>query len=204
MAGSLVEGRHEFSVPIDSAVDGVMFSVSLQCLESVDVLKPRVTWSRTPRPESSINFVPAESSRCRNPNRASGGCACQATAWAFSWCRQRATRRSAESSSSAKGGRPGHEGLFPTHAPPRAGVPQLLAIEINGTVSDVRARLVTSAFEQVAAFPLRESSSSADDHEFVVAVTPPATAFRVVVSGVDGAGWPFQRVHAPLFEPAPR
>lgn len=103
-----------------------------------------------------------------------------------------------------EGGRPGHEGLFPTHAPPRAGVPQLLAIEINGTVSDVRARLVTSAFEQVAAFPLRESSSSADDHEFVVAVTPPATAFRVVVSGVDGAGWPFQRVHAPLFEPAPR
>jgi hypothetical protein len=102
------------------------------------------------------------------------------------------------------GGRPGHEGLFPTHEPPRATVRQWLAIEVSGSISDVRARLVTSAFEEITTLPLHESSSGAIDHEFVAQVTPPATAFRIVVSGIDGLGLPFQRVHAPLCEPTRR
>ena len=102
------------------------------------------------------------------------------------------------------GVRPGHEGLFPTHEPPRATVPQWLAIGVSGSMSDVRARLVTPEFEEITTLPLREWSPGANDHEFVAEVTPPATAFRIVVSGVDALGLPFQRVHAPLFEPTLR
>src|SRR5262245_15944677 len=40
VAGSLIDGRHELPFPIDSAVDDVMFSVSLQCLQSVDIVTP--------------------------------------------------------------------------------------------------------------------------------------------------------------------
>src|SRR5262249_56520185 len=32
VAGSLIDGRHEFAFPIDSTIDAMMISVSLQCL----------------------------------------------------------------------------------------------------------------------------------------------------------------------------
>src|SRR5262245_37288196 len=40
VAGSLVDGRHDFSFPIDSTIESMMVSVSLQCLQSVDVITP--------------------------------------------------------------------------------------------------------------------------------------------------------------------
>jgi hypothetical protein len=199
-AGSLVEGRHEFSFPIDSAVEGVMVSVSLQCLQSVDIV--------TPSGELLQNTGAGEFHAFRAgrivtlPQPEPGGWHVRvAGRGMFFLVVQAKSELSLDRVEFVRdGGRPGHEGLFPTHEPPRAAVPQWLAIGVSGNVSDVRARLVTSAFEAITALPLRQSSPGAVDHEFVAQVTPPATAFRIVVSGVDALGLPFQRVHAPLFE----
>ena len=65
------------------------------------------------------------------------------------------------------------------------------------------ARLVTQGFQDLAAIPLRTESSDTGE-EFVGDITPPERAFRLVVNGRDAGGIPFQRVHAPLFDPAPR
>ena len=39
-AGTLAEGVHEFSIPVDSAIESAMFSISLQCLQVVEIVRP--------------------------------------------------------------------------------------------------------------------------------------------------------------------
>ena len=40
LAGEMNAGVHEFRVPIDSAVDSVLFSIAVQCLHTADVARP--------------------------------------------------------------------------------------------------------------------------------------------------------------------
>jgi hypothetical protein len=40
LAGSLTPGLHEFHVPIDSSVESVVSSISVQCLQVADVIPP--------------------------------------------------------------------------------------------------------------------------------------------------------------------
>jgi hypothetical protein len=40
LAGSIPSGLHDFRVPIDPSVDSVVFSFSVQCLQSTDVVPP--------------------------------------------------------------------------------------------------------------------------------------------------------------------
>jgi hypothetical protein len=98
-----------------------------------------------------------------------------------------------------EGGRPGHEGLFPTLEPARPGVAQLIEVVVSGTAEHVRARLVSSEFENLGAIPLRALSASDEEQRFLGNVTPRVDRFRVLISGTDARGLPFQRVHAPLF-----
>src|SRR5262245_20225464 len=204
-AGTLVDGRHEFPFPVDSTVESMMVSVSLQCLQSVDVVTPsgqvlqqtaanEFHAFRAGRIITLLQPMPGVW-RIRVAGRGMSFLVVQAKS-ELSLDRVKFVR---------EGGRPGHEGLFPTHEPPRAGVPQWLAIDLSGQASKVTARLVTSPFADIAALRLQKSSSEpADEQEFLAHVTSPSFAFRVVVSGTDAIGLPFQRVHAPMFEPVTR
>src|SRR5690349_10675949 len=40
LAGFMPPGLHEFNVPIDSTVESVLFSISVQCLQTADVVRP--------------------------------------------------------------------------------------------------------------------------------------------------------------------
>ena len=43
LTGALNPGLHEFHVPIDSTVESVVFSISVQCLQAADVFGRRAT-----------------------------------------------------------------------------------------------------------------------------------------------------------------
>jgi len=45
----------------------------------------------------------------------------------------------------------------------------------------------------------RQEGGSGDDQTYVGDVTPKAAEYRLQVSGADGKGFPFTRMHAPLF-----
>jgi hypothetical protein len=100
----------------------------------------------------------------------------------------------------APGGRPGHDGLFPLKGTPPAGSARLLEVDLHGTAREVKFRFVSSQAEvlqDVALSPL--DGGSGDDQAYVGEVTPKAAEYRLQVSGVDGKGFPFTRMHAPLF-----
>jgi len=201
-AGSLAAGRHEFSFPIDSTIEAMMVSVSLQCLESVDIVRPSGQLLESMSTAAEIHaFRAGRVATLPHPEHGRWRVRVAGHGMFFLVAQAKSDLSLDRVEFVREGGRPGHEGLFAIHEPPRAGVPQLLAMELAGTMSGVRARVVTSAFDDAGAIVLRESPGATNGREFVASVVPPAAAFRVVVSGLDPLGLPFQRVYAPLFEP---
>jgi von Willebrand factor A domain-containing protein 7 len=96
----------------------------------------------------------------------------------------------------AKGGRPGHEGLFKIPGQPIAGRPATLRVEL----SDDHPRapqfvLVSTRGEQIQPAPLIATG----DDEFVGSITVPEEPFRVAVRGSDQAGGRYQRLASNLF-----
>ncbi len=95
----------------------------------------------------------------------------------------------------AIGGRPGHEGLFKIQGQPIAGRPATLRVTLSEPVPDPVFRLVSIEGESLQAIDLKPESES----EFIGTAALPREPFRVMATGADDAGRPFQRVFAALF-----
>jgi hypothetical protein len=201
VVGSLKDGIHEYAIPVDATVETVRFSVSLQCLQIAEIARPDGVLLQAADP--AVEYEQFQAGRIVSVRQPAPGI------WRvrvsgrglFSLVVQGRSEVSLDAVEFVReAGRPGHEGLLPTHEPPKAGVPQMLRIAVSGPVADVRARLVTSIFEDLQSLSLRVVSQDDDDQEWLAVVTPRPGAFRVVVSGRDERGYVVQRVHAPLLE----
>jgi hypothetical protein len=201
VSGSVTEGVHDFVVPIDSTVESVMISVSLQCLQVADITTPSGAGLRANDP--GVDYHQFEAGRIVTVASPAPG------AWKvtvsgrglFFLVVQAKTELSLGTARFvAPGGRPGHEGLFPVKGAVPAGSARLLEVDLHGTAREVRFRFVSSqgdALQDVALAP--QDGGSGDDQTYVGEVTPKAAEYRLQVSGVDGKGFPFTRMHAPLF-----
>lgn len=95
----------------------------------------------------------------------------------------------------APGGRPGHEGLFKIPGMPVAGRPAMLRVSLSSAPKRPVFQLASIDAQILEAITLEAES----DDEFIGPVTLPDRPFRVLVSGVDDAGTPFQRMFPTLF-----
>ena len=188
LAGELDPGVHEFRVPIEAAVESVVFSISVQCFRVADIARPSgaplvggdgVTDLSNPtqrvvivkRPEAGVWTI-----------RAAG------TGLAGVMVQARSDLGIAEVQFAAV-----DSALF-TRAP-LPGVENVVRIYLTGEVSEAQAFLVNAAFRRIASLPL---SFVASEGYFSSRATVPTEAFRVMVEGKDATGVAFQRVHAPL------
>ena len=199
-AGTLAEGVHEFSIPVDSAIESAMFSISLQCLQVVEIVRPSGDELRANDP--GVEYHQFQAGRIVTLPKPTPG------AWTvrvagkgmFFLVLQAKSELTLDRVAFVEpGGRPGHEGLFPIKGAPRRGVAQKLEVEMSGAFRNPRFRFVSSAAELIQELPLEAQEDSGGEHAFLGDVTPRARQFRLAVSGEDGRGFPFQRVHAPLF-----
>ena len=199
-AGTLAEGVHEFSIPVDSAIESAMFSVSLQCLQVVEIVRPSGDELRANDP--GVEYHQFQAGRIVTLPKPTPG------AWTvrvagkgmFFLVLQAKSELTLDRVAFVEpGGRPGHEGLFPIKGAPRRGVAQKMEVEMSGAFRNPRFRFVSSAAELIQELPLEAQEDSGGEHAFLGDVTPRARQFRLAVSGEDGRGFPFQRVHAPLF-----
>jgi hypothetical protein len=88
-----------------------------------------------------------------------------------------------------RGGRPGHEGLFPVKSEPRAGATALARVSLGGAPRGAIVGFVTLSGQAIGSdVPL-----SLDDGEALVEVTVPRGTYRVRVRGTDASGRSFQR-----------
>ena len=192
LAGSITPGLHEFQIPIDPSVDSVLFSISVQCLQTAEVVRPSgapvvgdgVTDLSNFRAERMVIVTRPEPGVWTVRVMGSGvaGVVVQA---------QSAIGISQIAFAPARG-----DAEF--KAVPSAGIENLLRIRMSGPVAELRASLVSGVFQRLADLPL---SAGEVNGSFVGRVTPNAGGFRVAIAGRDAAGFVFQRTSAPLFTP---
>ena len=205
VAGSLVEGVHSFDVPIDSTIESVLFSISLQCLQVVEIATP--TGALLEDGGEGVDAHRFEAGRVivvAHPPAGAWRVTVSGRGLFFLVVQARTPLALDGVRFVAPSGRPGHGGLFPVHGPPAYGVPQWLEVTVGGDVRAPRFQLVSSANELLQPIELRPvtEESSGETRTFLGQVTPRSRQFRVAVSGVDATGAPFQRVHAPLYSTA--
>ncbi len=199
-AGTLAEGVHEFSIPVDSAIESAMFSVSLQCLQVVEIVRPSGDELRANDPGvEDHQFQAGRIVTLPNPTPGAWTVRVAGKGMFFLVLQAKSELTLDRVAFVEPGGRPGHEGLFPIKGAPRRGVAQKLEVEMSGAFRNPRFRFVTSAAELIQELPLEAQEGSSGEQSFLGDVTPSARQFRLAVSGQDGRGFPFQRVHAPLF-----
>jgi len=204
-AGTLAEGVHEFSIPIDSTIESAMFSISLQCLQVVEIVRPSGDELRANDP--GVDYHQFQAGRIVTVPKPTPG------AWTvrvagkgmFFLVLLAKTDLSLDRVTFVEpGGRPGHKGLFPIKGSPKRGVAQKLEVELSGTLRDPAFRFISSSAETIQELSLQPQEAGSDERAFLGEVTPRARQFRFAVSGVDPRGFAFQRVHAPLFTTEPR
>jgi hypothetical protein len=193
LAGTINPGVHEFRVPIDSTVESVVFSISVQCLQTAGVTRPSgaplvggdgVTDLSNFQAERMLIVQRPEAGVWTMRAAGSGvaGIMVQATS-----ALEIADLQFAAVGSTA------------FTRVPVAGVENVVNIGISGRAIEVRASIVNAAFRRIAALPLTAGETEAS---YVSRFTPGTVGFRVMVEGKDANGVPFQRVHAPLFTTA--
>ena len=191
LAGSLNPGLHEFNVPIDSTVESVLFSISVQCLQTADVVRPSGAMAIGDDVTDLPNFRAQHMVIVKRPEpgmwtlRVAGsgisGVVVQARSGIGISQPEFAPRSQA------------------TFAPiPTAAVQNTLRIRVSGRASDLRASIVSGQFMLLADLPLTAGET---DGTYLSRFTPGTEAFRVVVTGNDAAGLFFQRMSAPLVTP---
>jgi hypothetical protein len=201
VSGSVTDGVHDFVVPIDSTVESVMISVSLQCLQVADITTPSGASLRANDP--GVNYHQFEAGRMvtvATPAPGAWKVTVSGRGLFFLVVQAKTALTLATARFVAPGGRPGHEGLFPVKGSLPAGSARLLEVDLHGAAHDVTFRFVSSQGDNLQDLVLpRQEGGSEDDQTYVGEVTPKAAEYRLQVSGVDGKGLPFTRMHAPLF-----
>jgi hypothetical protein len=191
LAGSMTPGLHEFNVPIDSTVESVLFSISVQCLQTADVVRPSGAIAIGDDVTDLPNFRAQHMVIVRRP---------EPGVW---------TVRAAGSGISGVvvQARSGIGISQPEFAPaagttfaavPSAGVPNTLRIRTSGRTSDLRASLVSGQFMLLADLPLEVGET---ERTYVSRFTPGTEPFRLLITGKDADGFAFQRMSAPLVSP---
>lgn len=96
-------------------------------------------------------------------------------------------------------GRPGHEGYFRIPGQPVAGQPAMVRVELSGKTRNVQFHLISPEARTLQPAELQTHPDGGDENEFLGELTLPATPFRLVVTGEDESGQPFERVFSSLF-----
>lgn len=188
--GTLNAGTHEFRVPIDPSIESVAFSMSVQCLQNVELLSPSGVFGQA----SDVNDFSSRAWRVVVVKRPEPGIwTIRAAGSGFVGVIVQA--RSALRMTQVQFGV--GESTTLVHSP-RPGRENVVWIGIEGATSQVEASLVDATFRRIAPLPL---TAGPLEGTYLSRFTPGAAPFRVLVEGKDANGVSFQRLHAPLFTP---
>jgi hypothetical protein len=192
LAGDLKPGGHEFRVPIDSSLESVLFSISVQCLKTAEVARPSGAPVAGGEGVTDLsNFVAQRMVIVKRPEAGLWTLRASGTGIAGVMVQASSPLRLSEVAFSAGGS------LAFTHQP-SAGIENLVRIAMSGAATDLQASVVNAAFRRIASLPL---SPAERDGTYLSRFTPGTDGFRVLVEGKDANGVAFQRVSARLFLP---
>jgi hypothetical protein len=203
-SGTLTSGSASVSVPVDSTVESVTFSVSIDVKGAINVLRPSGATVSPTDPGVTITEL------------SSGRVVTVATPETGQWQLQVGGSGSYSAQVQANSsiqfnsfdfveltGRPFHEGLFPIAGQPVTGGSQTGLAALLGPFSTASFTLVDQSGNAIQPVSLAQGNPDAAADEFVGAFTPPTVPFRVSASGQDKNGLPYQRLFPSSFKAQP-
>ena len=188
LAGSLTPGPHDFHVPIDSSVESVLFSVSVQCLHTVDVVRPSGLPASGEGVKDLSNFRAERMVIVTRPEPGIWTVSVSGSGVAGVVVQARTAIGISDVQFA-----PGQSVNFT--AIPSAGTENVVRLRLGGQLQDVQASLVSGVFAPIAKLPLEINES---DGFYRSHFTPGRDGFRVLVVGKDSDGNVVQRMYAPL------
>ncbi len=195
-AGDLEEGTHEFTIPVDGTVNSVLFSISLQCMQTVEIARPDGSLVQASEPNVEWHaFQAARLVTIQAPGPGDYRVRVAGRGLFFMVTQARSDIGVEGARFVREGGRPGHEGLFRDDAPLVPGTSRQLEIELSPGLTSPTVVMISSAGEVLGEAAL----TAAGEGTFLALVNVPTARFRVGVLVHDAAGARVQRVHAPLF-----
>jgi hypothetical protein len=193
--GTLSTGLREFTVPVDSTVESLMLSVTLQCLQSITVYRPSNTEARAGEPNVDDNqFRSGKILILARPEAGSWRIKIAGAGMFFVVAQAKSSISLGRVEFVEKGGRIGHEGLFPVRGPLHLGEQRQLSLSVTAPAGEKTFRPINSAGETLEPLGLRPSNESEDESEFLGTIALKHSALRVAVDGRDASGYPYQRV----------
>jgi hypothetical protein len=184
----MTPGPHEFRVPIDPSVESVLFSVSVQCLQTVDVVQPSGLPASGEEVTTLSNFRAERMMLIKRP---------EPGVWTVSVSGSGVAgvvvqARTAIGISDVQFA-PAQSSSFT--AIPSAGVENAVRIRLGGNLAGMQASLVSGVLAPIAKLPLEVNET---DGSYRSHFTPGQAGFRVLIVGKDSEGHVIQRMNAPL------
>jgi hypothetical protein len=198
--GTLSTGSHEFTFPVDSTIESLMVTVTLQCLQSITVLRPTNTEVHAGEPDVNDNRFRSGQVLILTRPQAGAWRVRIAGAGTFFVVAQAKSSISLDRAEFVEPrGQPGHEGLFPIKGPLHMGL-QTLLLKVTAPPGEMKFRLINSEANTLEPIEMEKISETDAEHEVVPTFDVKYPAFRLAVEGHDAGGCPFQRVLPRLFQ----
>jgi hypothetical protein len=193
--GTLSTGSREFRFPVDSTIESLMVSVTLQCLQSIAIYRPSNTEVHSGEPSVDDNrFRSGQILIVVKPEAGSWRVKIAGAGIFFVVAQAKSSISLDNVEFVEPGGRPGHEGLFPAKVPFHLGEQRMLSVRMKAPHGEPAFILVNSAGDVLETLSMKRSDEGADDQEFLGTLTLKHAEFRLSVDGRDDGGYRYQRV----------
>lgn len=189
LGGTINAGVHDFHVPIDGSVESAMFSISVQCLQTAEVLRPSGAAAVGSGVTDLANFLATRMVIVAKPDPGVWTVRMSGSGLAGVMVKARSAVHIADVEF-APAGTTAFTRL------PAAGVENLVRIHVRGRIVAPEAALVDAVSKDIGPLPLEAGGA---DGVYQSRFTPGVDGFRVALRGSGEDGTPLQRVYAPLF-----
>jgi hypothetical protein len=200
VVGEVEPGVHSTAVAVDRSVERVLFSISLQCLQEIDVVRPSGAVVAASDPDVTWTaFQAGRQIGVESPEAGTWTVRLAGKGLMFLVVHARSTLALESTRLVREGGRPGHEGVFDDPAPLEPGTRRLMEVRVSKGLVGPEFEMRTSNDTVLGALPPASHVVDDDEQLFLIEFVVPSRPFRVVVTGRDRTGKTVQRAQGSLF-----
>ena len=200
IVGELDAGLRTVEVAVDPSIDRVLFSVSLQCLQQIEIVRP--SGAPVAASDAGVSWTAFQAGRqvgVTAPEPGTWTVNLAGKGLLFLVVHARASLTFDDVRLVRPGGRPGHEGLFRDERPLLPRTRRLMEITLSRGILEPAVEFRSSTDTRLSRLALVAQPGDGDEQTYLSEFDVPTVPFRVVVTGRDHSGKSVQRAQGSLF-----
>ncbi len=191
-----LNGERDFDFPVDSSVESLLVVASVQCRNRILVSRPSGEELTDRNSALSVDLSAGKILRVDGPEPGKWRIRLTGTGLFVLSAHAKTGIALTKVGFSAEGASAGGEASVTWRRDPTPGAAQALDLRLSGQVSRLGVQLVDATGGRISAL---EPPEPIAEGVYRTKVASRAEHYRVLVTGVDGSAWPFQRMYPVLF-----